>query len=81
MVCLGYLTFLYVNVDADYMNPLPAGALNVHRPMALITPNMMNIELIQDSHKYTKAKLPNTHPLAASLNLAQHFSAKNHAYS
>ena len=78
MVCVWYLTFQYFNVDADQMNHFAADVLNVNSPMALITPDMLNMDLIQEARENTKAKIIKGHPLAPSL--APPFRPSYHAY-
>lgn len=60
------------------MNHFAADVLNVNSPMALITPDMLNMDLIQEARENTKAKIIKGHPLAPSL--APHFWPSYHAY-
>ena len=57
----------------------PADVLNVHSPMDLITPDMLNMELFQASPEFKYTKVENSHPLAASLAL--HFQPNHIAYN
>ena len=61
------------------MIAFPADALNVHSPMDLITPNMLNMELFQASREFKYTKVANSHPLATSLAL--HFQPNHIAYN
>ena len=61
------------------MIAFPADVINLHSPMDLITPNMLNMELVQASLEFKYTKVPISHPLAASLAL--HFQPNHNAYS